>query len=115
VAEPFQIKNGILSIAVKRKKTLFSENANQYTVISYTEKQEIDLRNVIKLTKDINVIFVTERDAVKIYEDGKETRTYDLFFLQLCCSERYNEAWASEFVALLKKAGYSIEMDNWYD
>lgn len=115
VAEPFQIKNGILSISVKRKKVDFSEKDNQYTETYYIEKQEVELSKITQLTKDINVIFVTQPDAVKIYENGDETRRYSLFFLQLCCSGKYNEMWAKELLELLKKAGYSIEMDNWYD
>ncbi|MCE3074357.1 hypothetical protein [Chryseobacterium gwangjuense] len=115
VVEPFQIKNGMLSIAVKRKKVEFSEQGDKYTETYFTEKQEIELSKITRLSKDINVIFVTQPDAVKIYENGKETRTYSLFFLQLCCSEKYNETWANELLALLEKTGYSIEMENWYD
>lgn len=115
VVEPFQIKNGTLSIAVKRKKVEFSEQGDKYTETYFTEKQEVELNKITKLTKDINVIFVTRPDAVKIYENGIETRKYSLFFLQLCCSEKYNETWANELLTLFEKAGYSIEMENWYD
>ncbi|WBV60833.1 hypothetical protein PFY12_01630 [Chryseobacterium camelliae] len=115
VVEPFQIKNGMLSIVVKRKKVEFSEQGDKYTETYFTEKQEIKLSKITRLSKDINVIFVTQPDAVNIYENGKKTGTYSLFFLQLCCSEKYNETWANELLTLLEKAGYSIEMENWYD
>jgi hypothetical protein len=115
VTEPFQIKNGILSISVKRKKVDFSEKDDQYTEVYFTEKQEIELSKIVKISKDINIIFVTQPDAVKIYENGIETRKYSLFFLKLCCSEKYNEKWANELLTLFEKTGYSIEMENWYD
>ncbi len=115
VTEAFHIKNGMLSITVKHKKVLFSEKDRKYVESYFNEKQEVDLNKITKLSKDINVIFVTQPDAVKIYENGIENRTYSLFFLQLCCSERYNEIWGRKLIALLKKAGYSIELDNWYD
>lgn len=115
VVEPFAIKNGILSITTKRKQTLYSENDDKYTETYIIEKQEVALNQIVELTKDINVIFVTRPDAVKISENGTETRTDDLFFLKLCCSAKYSEIWANELLALFKKAGYTIEMDSWYD
>jgi Fe-S oxidoreductase len=116
VVEPFQIKNGVLSITVKHKRVFFSEKDDKYVESYFNEKQEVDLNKITKLTKDINVIFVTQPDAVKISENGIENRIYSLFFLQLCCSEKYNEIWARKLIALFEKAGYdSIEMENWYD
>jgi hypothetical protein len=115
VVKPFAIKNGILSITTKRRQTLYSENDDKYIEIYNTQEYEVALNQIVKLTKDINVIFVTQPDAVKISENGTETGTGDLFFLNLCCSPRYSEIWANELLAIFKKAGYSIEIDSWYD
>ncbi|WP_299177053.1 hypothetical protein [uncultured Chryseobacterium sp.] len=115
VTEPFAIKNGVLSISVQRKKNEYSENDDRYVETTVVQKQEVPLNKIVKLIKDINVIFITEPNAVKVYENGKEAYADHLFFLQLCCSERYDEVWAEELLDLLKKAGYNIELENWYD
>lgn len=48
----------ILSIEVKKK--------SDYGEDFYTEKQEVDLQKIKAVVKDINIIFETEPDAVKI-------------------------------------------------
>ena len=114
VVEPFRIKDRVLSITTKRRQTLISEDGS-YTETYVLAKQEVALDKITELTKDINVIFVTQPGAVKISENGTETSTDNLFFLQLCCSPKYSEIWAKELLTLFKKAGYSIKMDSWYD
>lgn len=100
----------ILSIEVKKK--------SDYGEDFYTEKQEVDLQKIKALVKDINIIFETEPDAVKITqtkENGeKNIRTSDMFFLQLSY-EKQNEYLADDLVEVFRMAGYTIEKGFWYD
>ncbi|RMZ58681.1 hypothetical protein D1632_13890 [Chryseobacterium nematophagum] len=100
----------LLSVVVKRK----NENNNTY----YTEKQEVALNKIKRIIKDINIIFETEPDEVKVItidENGnKKLITRDLFFLYLS-SEKHNEYLAETIIDYFKKAGYDIEKGDWYD
>lgn len=99
----------ILSIELKKKS---------YGGDFYTEKQEVDLRKIKSVAKDINVIFETEPDAVKITqvnENGdKSERKSDMFFLQFCY-DKQNEYLADDLVEAFKKAKYKIEKGFWHD
>jgi len=100
----------ILSIEVKKK--------SDYGEDFYTERQEVDLQKIKAVAKDINVIFETEPDAVKITqtkENGeKSIRTSDMFFLQLSY-EKQNEYLAEYLVEAFKKAKYAIQKGFWHD
>ena len=100
----------ILSIEVKKK--------SDYGEDFYTEKQEVDLQKIKAVVKDINIIFETEPNAVKITqtkENGeKNIRTSDMFFLQLSYGKQ-NEYLAEDLVEVFRKAGYTIEKGFWYD
>lgn len=103
IVEPFKIENKVLSITVKKKS--YSDNA------LFIEKQEIALDKVISIIKDINVIFETESDAVKITQtklngDTIETTSH-LFFLHLSAVKN-NESLAQDIVKSYKKEGYPI-------
>lgn len=105
-----QTRMEILSIEVK-KKSYYGEHF-------YTERREVDLQKIKAVVKDINVIFETEPDAVKItqiYENGeKSERKSDMFFLQLSYEEQ-NEYLADDLVEAFKKAKYTIEKGFWHD
>ncbi len=98
----------ILTIKIK------TSNDNSH----YVENQEIELKKIIAVIKDINIIFETEPNAVKITrisEDGTITTSYsNLFFLYLSY-EKQNEYLADEIVKALKKIDISIKKGGWYD
>ena len=110
IIQPYKIENNILSLTIQKKSN------TDKTYISY--RQEIALDKILTIIKDINVIFETEKDAVKIYEinsDGEVSySTYDLFFLQLS-AEKNNEILADNLVKMFKKNGFTIEKRVWYD
>ena len=100
----------ILSLEVRKK--------NYYGEDFYTEKQEVELRNIKTIVKDINVIFETEPDAVTVTQTNerveKTVKATDMFFLQLSY-EKQNEFLANDLVEAFQKAGYKIEKGFWYD
>ena len=110
VIEPYKIENNILSVTVKKRA--------YYTKEFYLEKQEIALDEINSIIKDINVIFETEPDAVKITQTDLQgnvtTRNYNLFFLHLS-AEKNNESLAKNIVKTFKKQGYNIENRFWFD
>lgn len=110
VVEPFAIKDAILSVTVQKK--------SYYDDTFYTEKQEVALPQIIAVLKDINVIFETELEAVKITQTdaaGVSTqRNHNLFFLHLS-AEKNNEDLGNALVNALKKEGYSVEKSFWFD
>ncbi len=110
VVEPYKIENNILSVTVKKR--------SYYTKEFYLEKQEIDLDKITSIIKDINVIFETDNDAVKITQtdfEGKiTTRNFNLFFLHLS-TEKNNEFLAKNIIKAFKKEGYTIENRFWFD
>ena len=110
IVEPFKVENNILSITIK-KISYYEEN-------SYLEKQEVALDQITSIVKDINVIFETKLNAVKItqtYKNGKITKREDnLFFLQLS-AEKNNEALAKRIIKVFNKAGFTIEKEYWFD
>lgn len=105
-----QTEMKILSLEVKKKK-LYEDGF-------YTEKQEVDLRKIKSIIKDINIIFKTEENDVTVtttQENGeKDIRKSDMFFLHLS-GELQNEYLGDEIVKVLKKAGYEIKKGSWYD
>lgn len=100
----------ILNLEVRKK--------NYYGGDYYTEKQEVDLSKIKAIVKDINIIFETEANAVKITrteENGDKTiRTGDMFFLHLS-HEKQNEYLASELIKAFKKADSDIKKGFWHD
>ncbi len=114
VVTPYRIDSNILSVTVRKK--------GYYDDKYYTEKQEIALHKIRAVVKDINVIFETDPDAVRITEvtenaDGSpltETRYYNLFFLHLS-TEKQNEALADKLIKAFKKTGLTLEKRFWYD
>ena len=113
VITPYRIDSNVLSVTVKIK-----DYDNKY----YTEKQEIALNKIKAVVKDINVIFETEPDAVRITQlpqdaagtEPAEIRYSNLFFLHLY-AEKQNEALANKLVKAFGKVGLKIEKRFWYD
>ena len=99
-----------LSLTVKKKEA--------YGDGFYTERQEVELTDITAVTKDINVIFETKPDAVKIIVTNSKgeqtTRTGDLFFTHLSY-EKDNEALGKDLVKAFKQAGFTIVRTSWYD
>lgn len=114
VITPYRIDSNVLSITVKIKEY----NDDKF----YTEKQEISLDKIKAIVKDINVIFETEPDAVRITQlqldatstQAAEIRYSNLFFLHLY-AEKQNEALANKLIKAFGKAGLKIENRFWYD
>lgn len=100
----------ILSIEVKKK----SYSTGEY----YVQKQEVELQKITAISKDINVIFETEPDAVKVTNvdiaGTIEVHTTDLFFLNLSYVKQ-NDYLAEELIKAFRKAGYEIQKGSWFD
>lgn len=86
------------------------------------EKQEVSLDQITAIAKDLQVLFETKPNAVKItrtnhYDDGRVeilADQSDLFFTHLKY-ERGNEGFGYTIKGLFEKAGYEIEISHWYD
>ena len=113
IVEPFTInEQQILSFTIKKTSPYF--NGVQLV------KQEVPLKSILKVGKDINVIFETINDAVKTTttsidkETKVQTSTGFLFFLYLS-NEKQNEELGIKLHDAFKKAGYNVAKDYWYD
>ena len=113
IVEPFTInEQQILSFTIKKTSPYF--NGVQLV------KQEVPLKSILKIGKDINVIFETINDAVKTTttsidkETKVQTSTGFLFFLYLS-NEKQNEELGIKLQDAFKKAGFNVAKDYWYD
>lgn len=115
IAQPYRIQGNVLSMELKKW--------DNYDSVYYIYRQEVALDKITAVVKDINVIFETAADAVKITNTTLHTapgvpavkkNSSDLFFLGLSY-EKNNEALAEKLIAAFKKAGYTIEKRFWAD
>lgn len=115
IVQPYRIKGNVLSMELKKK--------DSYEDTYYIHRQEVALDKITGIVKDINVIFETEEDAIKITDSTLNAKpgtpavkrhNYNLFFIGLSY-EKNNEALADKLVAAFKKAGYTIEKRFWAD
>ncbi len=108
------IKNDTLVYTTKN----YFFNVNGY----YLYKQEVALKDITAVTKDIGIFFETASDKVQVirqeyFEDGnsiKTSRKTDLFRTYFV-SLRQNDYLADDLIKAFKKAGYTIEKGYWYD
>lgn len=113
IIQEFKIdQNKILSFQIKKTSPYFSG----YQII----KQEVPLNAILKLTKDIQIILMTEDNAVVTHYDivdgdSKQQKTLDRFFYLYIEDEKQNEVLGDELQQAFEKAGYPVEKDNWYD
>lgn len=136
VVKPFGIKDSTLTMTVVKEDSRTKEMVDDKLVATdlkilsievnkkshdgtfYVQKQEVDLRKIKAIVKDINVIFETEPDAVVITQTNVKgepiVRTSDLFFLNLSY-DKQNESLADELIKAFAKAGYEIEKGVWFD
>ena len=106
-------QNKILSVEIKR------ENPNEDGFI--IEKQEIPLKEIKYISKDINVILEPIGRKVKVtrtylYKNGKQETgisDYDLFFTHIRFPD--NEYIGDNLVKAFKKAGFEVNKLQWYD
>lgn len=113
IVEPFTInEEQILSFTIKKTSPYFGG----VQII----KQEVPLKSILKVGKDINVIFETENGAVKTTtttidkETKVQTNTGFLFFLYLS-NEKQNEEFGIKLQDAFKKAGFNVAKNYWYD
>ncbi|MFY8069226.1 MAG: hypothetical protein ACOVMG_03935 [Flavobacterium sp.] len=108
------IKNDILVYTTKNYFT----NVNGY----YLYKQEVALKDITAVTKDIGIFFESAPEKVFVtqseyFDDGNYKITkgeLDLFRTHFT-TLRENEYLGDELVKAFKKAGYKIEKGYWYD
>ncbi|WP_126973397.1 hypothetical protein [Gynurincola endophyticus] len=114
IVQPYTIHEGILSVAIKKR--------NLYDNSFFVEKQEVPLKLLNSVLKDINVLMEAEGKVVKITrtpeisKDVKDTVVHytDLFFLHFCY-EQQNEYLADALIKAFKKANLTIVKNGWYD
>lgn len=114
IVKPFTInENQILSYEIKKTSPYFE--GFQFV------KQEVPLKLIKMIIKDINVILLTDDDVVattaynsKVGSLQKKTSFSNLFFLGLS-AEKQNEYLGIEIQEAFKKAGILIEKKDWYD
>ncbi|WP_445717758.1 hypothetical protein [Flavobacterium sp.] len=87
----------------------------------YIRKQEVDLKDIISIGKDICVLLETN-DKVKItdtnyHSDGTIDTSTQLqtYFRTQFCTLKNNEYLGYDLVKLFKKEGITIEISYWYD
>lgn len=114
--QPFQIdENKVLSFQISK----YDFHAEETIIIS----QEVHLKNITGFIKDINIIFETDKDAVKVatttldsngQEISNETYNYHLFFTEIN-KEVHNEYFRDDILKAFSKAGYKINSEFWAD
>lgn len=110
IIKEFTIDNNKnLTFQIKKTSPYFSG----YQII----KQEVPLDKIVKIGKDINIIFETEEKSVVTTtktSDNEEVLEGSLFFLYLS-NEKENEKLGIEIQKAFQKAGYKISKEYWYD
>lgn len=114
IIKPFTINESkILSYEIKKT----SPYIEGFQII----KQEVPLKLIKVILKDINVILLTEEDVVRTTtyhskNGGSQEKTSfgNLFFLGLSL-EKQNEFLATEIQKAFKNAGIALEKTHWYD
>ncbi len=114
IVKPFTInEKQILSYEIKKTSPYFQG----YKII----KQEVPLKSLIIIIKDIHVILLTEEEAVTTTTfnslkgaSKKEISYGNLFFLGLS-SQKQNEYLGVEIQKAFKNAGIPIQKTHWYD
>lgn len=114
--QPFKIdENKVLKFQVSK----YSFETEETEFIT----QEVDLSKITGFVKDINIIFETEKDAVKVtsiklnsngQEISNETYNYHLFFTEIN-KEKENEYFRDKVLDAFSKAGYIINSQFWAD
>lgn len=114
--EPFQIdENKVLSFQVSKYN--FETEETEFIT------QEVSLDKITGFVKDINIIFETEKDAVKVttikidvnrQEISNQTYNYHLFFTEIN-KEKDNEYLRDKILDAFSKAGYIINSQFWAD
>jgi hypothetical protein len=114
IIQEFKIdQNKILSFQIKKTSPYFSG----VQIIM----QEVPLQSILKISKDTQLILITEDKAVKTHyntvggDDPKEQRNLERFFYLYIENEKQNDDLGNELQKAFEKAGYSVEKDNWYD
>lgn len=114
--KPFEIdENKILSFQVLK----YNFETEETEIIS----QEVALDKITGFVKDINVIFETDKEAVKVtsvktnssgLEISNDTYNYHLFFTEIN-RESENEYFRDRILKAFSKAGYKINSEFWAD
>lgn len=114
--KPFEIdENKVLSFQVLK----YNFETEETEIIS----QEVALDKITGFVKDINVIFETDKEAVKVtsvktnssgLEISNDTYNYHLFFTEIN-RESENEYFRDRILKAFSKAGYKINSEFWAD
>lgn len=115
VVQEFQLDSSgqWLSIIVERK------NIYDNPII---EKQTVQLRDVLKVGKDITIMLVSKPHSVlkttTVKNDGEEEQkieTLDEWFYLHFSHEKNNEKLGDEIINLFKQIGQDIQKSDWFD
>ncbi len=115
VVQEFQLDSSgqWLSIIVERK------NIYDNPII---EKQTVQLRDVLKVGKDITIMLVSKPHSVlkttTVKNDGEDERkieTVDEWFYLHFSHEKNNEKLGDEIIILFKQIGQDIQKSDWFD
>lgn len=113
--QEFQLDNSgqWLSIIVERKNIYDNP---------ITEKQSLQLRDVLKIGKDITVILVSKPHSVlkttTVKNDGeceRKIETVNKWFYLHFSHEKDNEKLGDEIINLFKQIGMEIQKSDWFD
>lgn len=115
VVQEFQLDNSgqWLSVIVERR------NIYDNPIL---EKQSVQLKDVLKVGKDITVMLVSKSHSIlkttTVKNDGVEERkieTVDEWFYLHFSHEKDNEKLGDEIINLFKKIGQNIQKSDWFD
>lgn len=115
LVEPFSIRNDTLSFAF----SLPGDEPGETQIIH----RQVHLKDIEEFLKDINILFVTHKDAVRethtvVNDKGEMLSSSEkfsyLFFTELS-KDPYDGSLCSQMSVAFKKAGYKIVCEGWYN
>ncbi|GMV78683.1 MAG: hypothetical protein AMXMBFR79_18130 [Chitinophagaceae bacterium] len=114
VLQEFQLDNSgqWLSVIVERRNIYDNP---------ITEKQSLQLRDVLKIGKNITVMLVSKphnvlkTTTVKNEEEERKIETVDDWFYLHFSHEKDNEKLGDEIINLFKQIGMEIQKSDWFD
>lgn len=113
IVKPYTInEDKILSFEIRKRLN----SGEDYQII----KQEVPLKMVRNIGKDLQIIFEAESETVKTtYMDINQSKKTEvlfgnLFFLYFK-SEKNNEYFGNQLLSAFKNAGYNVTKEYWYD
>lgn len=115
LVDPFRIENDSLSFTFSQAGT-----GPGQTIIT---RRSVHLKDIEEFMKDINILFVTSRNAVRethtiLGADGQilsSTKRFTYLFFTQLSKDPYDQVFFKKMLRAFDRAGYKILGEHWYN